>query len=91
VRSAAQGGVPLAGAKVVVSDPDGRVVASAVTSGDGAFSVQGAPAGTYALTATASGHLPASQQVQLNGHAETAQLTLPLEREVHGFVRARTW
>jgi MFS family permease len=88
VRSAAQGGVPLAGAKVVVSDPDGHVVASAVTSGDGAFSVQGAPAGTYALTATASGHLPASQQVQLNGSAETAQLTLPLEREVHGFVRA---
>jgi MFS family permease len=87
VRSAAQGGVPLAGAKVVVSDPAGQVVASAVTSGDGAFSVQGAPAGTYALTATASGHLPASQQVQLNGRAETAQLTLPLEREVHGFVR----
>jgi MFS family permease len=88
VRSAAQGGLPLAGAKVVVSDPDGRVVASAVTGGDGAFSVQGAPAGTYALTATASGHLPASQQVQLNGHTETAQLTLPVEREVHGFVRA---
>jgi MFS family permease len=87
VRSAAQGGVPLAGAKVVVSDPAGHVVASAVTSGDGAFSVQGAPAGTYALTATASGHLPASQQVQLNGHAETTELTLPLEREVHGFVR----
>jgi MFS family permease len=88
VRSAAQGGLPLAGAKVVVSDPDGRVVASAVTGGDGAFSVQGAPAGTYALTATASGHLPASQQVQLNGHTETAQLTLPVEGEVHGFVRA---
>jgi MFS family permease len=88
VRSAAQGGVPLAGAKVVVSDPEGRVVASAVTSGDGAFSVQGAPTGTYALTATASGHLPASQQIQLNGNPETAQLTLPLEREVNGFVRA---
>jgi hypothetical protein len=88
VRSAAQGGVPLAGASVVISDPQGRVVASAVTSGDGAFSVQGAPSGTYALTATASGHLPASQQVQLNGHTETAQLTLPLEREVNGFVRA---
>jgi uncharacterized protein YfaS (alpha-2-macroglobulin family) len=64
------------------------VVASAVTSSDGGFSVQGAPSGTYALTATASGHLPARQQVLLNGHTETAQLTLPLEREVHGFVRA---
>jgi MFS family permease len=88
IRSAAQGGVPLAGAKVIVSDPEGQVVASAVTSGDGAFSVQGAPTGTYALTATASGHLPASQQIQLNGNPETAQLTLPLEREVSGFVRA---
>src|SRR5579875_1442156 len=88
VRSAAQGGVPLAGAKVVISDPQGRVVASAVTSGDGGFSVQGAPSGTYALTATASGHLPASRQIQLTGNSETAQLTLPLEREVNGFVRA---
>jgi MFS family permease len=88
VRSAAQGGVPLAGAKVVISDPQGRVVASAVTSGDGGFSVQGAPSGTYALTATASGHLPASRQIQLTGNPETAQLTLPLEREVNGFVRA---
>ena len=88
VRSAAQGGVPLAGAKVVISDPQGQVVASAVTSGDGGFSVQGAPSGTYALTATASGHLPASRQIQLDGHTETAQLTLPLEREVNGFVRA---
>ncbi len=88
VRSAGQGGAPLAGAKVVVSDRSGRVVASAVTSGDGAFTVAGAPAGRYALTATASGHLPARRDVELNGHAGTAQLTLPLEREAHGFVRA---
>jgi MFS family permease len=88
VRSAGQGGTPLAGAKVVITDPAGRVVASTVTSGDGAFTVEGAPAGSYALTATASGHLPASRDVELNGHTETAQLTLPLEREVHGFVRA---
>ncbi len=88
VRSAGQGGAPLAGAKVVVSDRSGRVVASAVTSGDGAFTVAGAPAGRYALTATASGHLPARRDVELNGHTETAQLTLPLEREAHGFVRA---
>jgi MFS family permease len=88
VRSAGPGGAPLAGAEVVISDPAGRVVASAVTSGDGAFTVEGAPAGSYALTATASGHLAASREVELNGHPETAQLTLPLEREVHGFVRA---
>jgi MFS family permease len=88
VRSAGQGGVPLAGARVVVSDRSGRVVASAVTSGDGAFTVEGAPAGRYALTATAPGHLPARRDVELNGHAGTTQLTLPLEREAHGFVRA---
>ncbi|HWG13557.1 MAG TPA: MFS transporter [Streptosporangiaceae bacterium] len=88
VRSAGPGGAPLAGAKVVISDPAGQVVASAVTSGDGAFTVDGAPAGSYALTATATGHLPASREIELNGHTETAQLTLPLEREVHGFVRA---
>jgi MFS family permease len=88
VRSAGPGGAPLAGAQVVISDPAGRVVASAVTSGDGAFTVEGAPAGSYALTATATGHLPASREIELTGHTETAQLTLPLEREVHGFVRA---
>ena len=32
-------------------------------------------------TATAPGHLPASREVELNGHPETAQLTLPLARE----------
>ena len=36
----------------------------------------------------AAGHRPASRQVELNGHPETAQLTLPLAREAHGFVRA---
>ena len=88
VRSAGDGGAPLPGAQVVIRDLAGHVVASAVTSGNGEFSVAGAPTGRYALTATAAGHLPASQEVELNGHAERAQLTLPLEREVHGFVRA---
>jgi Carboxypeptidase regulatory-like domain len=88
VRSAGDGGTPVAGARVTISDLAGHVVPSAVTSGNGEFSVAGAPTGRYALTATAAGHLPASQEVELNGHAERAQLTLPLEREVYGFVRA---
>jgi MFS family permease len=87
VRSAGGDGAPLAGAKVIVSDLAGHVVASAVTGGDGGFTVDGAPAGRYALTATAPGHLPASRQVELNGHAGTAQLDLPPEREVYGIVR----
>ena len=88
VRSAGPGGAPLAGAKVVITDLAGQVVASAVTSGDGEFTVEGAPAGSYTLTATASGHLPASREIELAGRPERAELTLPLEREVHGFVRA---
>jgi hypothetical protein len=88
VRSAGSDGAPLAGAKVVISDLAGHVVASAVTGGTGEFSVDGAPSGTYSLTATAAGHLPASREVELNGHPETAQLALPLAREAHGLVRA---
>jgi hypothetical protein len=41
-------------------------VASAVTTGNGEFNVGGAPSGRYALTATAPGHLPASQEIELN-------------------------
>ncbi|HEY2518923.1 MAG TPA: carboxypeptidase-like regulatory domain-containing protein [Streptosporangiaceae bacterium] len=70
MRSAGQGGAPLARAKVVISDRSGRVVASAVTSGDGGFTVAGAPAGSYAVTATASGHLPARRDIELNGHPQ---------------------
>jgi MFS family permease len=87
VRSAAQDGAPLAGARVVISDMTGNVVASAVTGADGGFAVDGASAGRYAVTATASGHLPASREIELNGHVETAQLILPPEREVSGIVR----
>jgi hypothetical protein len=88
VRSAGPDGAPLPGAKVIVSDRAGHVVASAVTGGDGGFTVSGAAAGTYAITATAPGHLPASQEVEMNGHPGTAQLTLAPEREVYGLVRA---
>jgi hypothetical protein len=87
VRSAAQDGAPLAGAKVIISDMAGNAVASAVTSADGGFLVEGTPAGKYAVTATASGHLPTSREIELNGHVETAQLILPVEREVYGVVR----
>jgi hypothetical protein len=87
VRSAAQDGAPLAGASVIISDMTGNVVASAVTSADGGFLVEGTPSGRYAVTATASGHLPASREIELNGHVETAQLVLPPEREVYGVVR----
>jgi MFS family permease len=87
VRSAAQDRTPLAGAKVIISDMAGNVVDSAVTSADGEFLVEGTPAGRYAVTATASGHLPASREIELNGHVETAQLILPPEREVYGVVR----
>jgi hypothetical protein len=87
VRSAVQDGTPLAGANVIVSDMTGNVVASAVTGADGGFLVEGTPAGRYAVTATASGHLPVSREIELNGHAETAQLILLPEREVYGVVR----
>jgi EmrB/QacA subfamily drug resistance transporter len=88
VRSAGADAAPLAGAEVTVSDVAGNIVASIVTGGDGGFTVDGAPAGRYVLTATAPGHLPASRHIELDGHAETAQLTLPLEREVYGIVRS---
>jgi MFS family permease len=87
VRSAEQDGAPLAGAQVIISDMAGNVVASAITSADGGFLVEGTPAGKYAVTAAASGHLPTSREIELNGHVEAAQLILPPEREVYGVVR----
>ena len=87
VRSAGPDGAPLPGAKVIVSDQAGNVVASAVTGGDGGFTVSGAAAGIYTITATAPGHLPASQEIEMNGHPGTAQLALAPEREVYGLVR----
>ena len=87
VRSAGPGGVPLAGAEVTVSDKSGNVVARTVTGGDGAFTIDGPAPGTYAVTATAAGHLPARSEVTLDGHVETAHLALPVDREVYGTVR----
>jgi hypothetical protein len=88
VRSAGTEGAALAGAEVIVRDMAGNVVASVTTDGDGGFTVSGASAGTYALTATAPGHLPASREIELDGHPRSAALTLPPEREVDGTVRA---
>jgi MFS family permease len=87
VRSAGPGGTPLAGAEVTLSDQAGNVVASTVTGGDGTFTIDSPPAGRYAVTATASGHLPASSEVALDGHVQTAHLALPVDRQVHGTVR----
>ena len=70
VRSAGQGGAQLAGVKVEISDRSGRVVASAVTSGDGEFTVAGAPAGSYRPGVAT---LPAG-----NGRARQADITLTL-------------
>jgi MFS transporter, ACDE family, multidrug resistance protein len=88
VRSAAGESAPLPGANVILSDLAGNVIASTVTGRDGGFTVGAPSAGRYAITATAPGHLPASRRIELNGHAETAHLALPPEREVHGIVRS---
>jgi MFS family permease len=85
VRSAAD--EPMPGAAVALSDAAGTVVAQEVTGHDGTFLLPGLPGGTYTVTATATGHRPAAQQVQVNGTMETALLALVAEAGVHGVVR----
>jgi len=78
---------PMPGATVVLTDAAGTVVAQEVTGHDGDFLLPGLPGGNYTVTATATGHRAASQQVQVNGTMETALLALVAEAGVHGVVR----
>jgi hypothetical protein len=50
--------------------------------------VAGIPGDRAAVTATAPGHLPASQDIDVDGHAATLHIALATAGEIHGAVRA---
>ncbi|MEJ8281228.1 MSCRAMM family protein [Pseudonocardia spirodelae] len=56
-------GLPVAGARIVLGDGDGRTVAETVTGPDGRYELHGLPPGRHELTA--SGHAPVVVAVQV--------------------------
>jgi EmrB/QacA subfamily drug resistance transporter len=89
VRTAAD--EPLAGALVTLTDVQGDVVGSAVTTGDGRFALGELLAGTYTLAGQAPGHQPVALTVQLaDGATVERDVVLVGGARVSGVVRAFT-
>ncbi|MCW2702634.1 MAG: transporter [Blastococcus sp.] len=80
---------PLAGALITLTDVQGDVVGSAVTSGDGRFAIGELLAGTYTLAGQAPGHQPVALTVQLaDGATVERDVVLLGGARVSGVVRA---
>jgi EmrB/QacA subfamily drug resistance transporter len=89
VRNAAD--EPLAGALITLTDVQGDVVDSAVTSEDGRFALRELLAGTYTLAGQAPGHQPVALTVQLtDGATVERDVVLVGGARVSGVVRAFT-
>jgi hypothetical protein len=88
VRGAGTGG-PIAGARVVVTDLRGEVVASAETDQNGRFAIQDLVSGTVTVVASADGHRPSAVPVEVSGQG-TSQCDVELRAggRVRGTVRA---
>ena len=88
VRSAATG-VPITGARVVVTDLRGEVVASAETDQNGRFAIKELVSGTVTVVASADGHRPAAVPVEVSGQGTTqCDVELRAGGRVRGTVRA---
>jgi EmrB/QacA subfamily drug resistance transporter len=88
VRSAATG-APIAGARVVVTDLRGEVVASAETDQNGRFAIQDLVSGTVTVVASADGHRPSAVPVEVSGQGTTqCDVELSAGGRVRGTVRA---
>jgi hypothetical protein len=74
-----EGGAPLAGAQVVVTNEATRETQRATTTGAGAFRVLGLASGRYAVAVRAIGYRPAADAVQLVV-GQRARLAFALER-----------
>ncbi|MDN3355641.1 MFS transporter [Actinomadura sp. DC4] len=81
-------GAALAGARVVVTDLRGEVVASAETDQNGRFAIEDLVAGTVTVVASADGHRPSALPVEVNGQATTrCDVELRAGGRVRGTVR----
>ncbi len=84
-----QGGEPIDGATVTLTDARGEVVAGAVTGADGGYVIADLYPGEYTLIATAAGTRPSARVVELNGAgAYRADVVLPTNGAISGTVRA---
>ncbi len=77
VVSAQQGGTPLPGAEIVVTDAMARRVARRIGGGAGRFSVAGLPAGMYRVAASLRGFAPTQVTVEVIG-GRTASVAIEL-------------
>ncbi|WLW58329.1 collagen binding domain-containing protein [Streptomyces sp. YU58] len=83
------GGWPVEGALVVVTDVRGEVLATAKSDHEGAFSVAELPTGDLTVAVNASGRRPAALPVRISGPGVTrVEVRLPAGAQVQGVVRA---
>ncbi len=71
---------PLAGATITLESADGTVKREATAGPDGAWRVEGVPAGTYKVTVAAAGYAPQSYEETLDPGTEV-QVDVRLARE----------
>jgi EmrB/QacA subfamily drug resistance transporter len=64
---------PLGGARVVLTDGTGEVVASEISGGDGWYRFPNVTGGSYILTASASGYRPVALQVRVTDGEQAGQ------------------
>ncbi|MFF3317001.1 MFS transporter [Streptomyces sp. NPDC003035] len=87
--TAADGGAPVDGAMVVITDVRGEVLATGKSGADGGFAFGELVPGAVTVAVTATGHRPQALPVEIGGQGVT-RLDVALEAGavVHGTVRA---
>lgn len=84
----ADGGLPVGGAMVVVTDLLGEVLATGKSDTDGSFGFGELPAGDFTLAVNADGYRPTAAVVTVAGHGITrTEITLRTGAQVLGTVR----
>jgi EmrB/QacA subfamily drug resistance transporter len=86
--TAAQSGLPVDGAMVVVTDVRGEVLATGKTDADGSFTFAELPAGDFTLAVNATGFRPTAAVVEVGAHGLTrTEIVLWAGAQVLGTVR----
>jgi hypothetical protein len=74
---------PMAGATVVLHDPEGKTIAKMVTGADGKFTFPGVPLGDYTVEASLGGLIPDHQHLVITSSSvESVELVLVANDEV---------
>jgi EmrB/QacA subfamily drug resistance transporter len=81
-------GAPVRDATVVLTDPQGEIVATGRTGANGAYAFPQAAPGIYTLAVTAAAHRPAAIPVQVGTDQARQDVELPAGGRLHGTVRA---